>query len=154
MLEKVDTRGRIVLGAGALYLILLLAIVAYTAIEFRDLYTVPKYTNRPAVLERSGEYKQFLRVPGLALALCLGTWGAALGWWRSSYWQGLAASAAAAAVTAIALTFLPFVFFPFDQYPASFEWVRGSVVPAVLIWILVTALARMLFRETGPTAVA
>ena len=38
MLEKVDTRGRIVLGAGALYLILLVAVAAYTAIEFRDLY--------------------------------------------------------------------------------------------------------------------
>ena len=31
MLDKVGTRGRIVLGAGALYLILLLAVVAYTA---------------------------------------------------------------------------------------------------------------------------
>lgn len=153
MLAKLDTRGRIVLGAGILYLAALIVLFAYAALEFRDLYSVPLYQGKePEDLQLSTRYQHFLRLPLLALAVYVGIWAAAFGTWRKSYVQGLAALAAGIVVSAFALAAFPWVHFQFDQYPVSFGWVFGSIVPAGVSWILVTVFGRKFLRPNAQDA--
>jgi hypothetical protein len=84
---NLDTRDRALLGGGALYLIVLLAVVAYAAAGFRPLAAQAA----PAGSVDAGlEYRAFLRVAILGLAICLGLWTGAVAAGRRP-WIGLAA---------------------------------------------------------------
>lgn len=96
-------KDRPLIAGGAVYLVALAAVVAHTALSFRGFYSAPVPPGEDEVLRMFQEYRQFLHPLGLALAVYLGVWAAAVGWWRGRVFAGLAALAGGALVTILAL---------------------------------------------------
>ena len=151
---------RVVVGLGVFYLVVLLGTVSTTALVFRDYYAAPvlnRALGEDAVLQsweldyeqRYTDYRQFVRVIGLILALYLPIWAAALGVWEKNIWKGLIALAVGGFATVLALSALPWVYFPFDQYPVSALWLIGGLPWIALTWGLVTILGRILRQRTS-----
>lgn len=135
-------RHRPILAGGAVYLVALAAVVAYTALSFRGFYTAPVPSGENDVLAMYRDYRLFLHPVGLALAVYLGVWAAAVGWSRGHVFAGLGALAGGALVTILALTPLPWIRFPNDQYSVGAAWFFGNAVPLAVTWMLATLLAR------------
>jgi len=143
MLIDIRIPDRIIFRTGALYLLVLLAVVAYAAIAFRAFYA-----DMPAAVEAQMNtgYRQFLSLAGIGLALYLGIWSATLGVWKRSYWMGLAALIAGTAVTLLALSALPWIQYAHDQYAVPAGWLISHGLLIVVCWIIVTLLGRLLLR--------
>lgn len=145
-------KDRPLIAGGAVYLVALAAVVANTALSFRGFYSAPVPPGEDQVLRMYQEYRQFLHLVGLALAVYLGVWAAAVGWWRGRVMAGLAALAGGALVTILALAPLPWIRFPNDQYAVGAAWLFDNVVPLTLSWVLATPLARLILGPPRTTA--
>lgn len=128
--------GRITTVAGALYLLVLLATVAYASVAFREFYVPPDFSSRVTAAHEDvllkafdealqgpyGTYRQFVRIIGAGLSIYLGIWTAFFGLWKASFWNGAAALAFGGTVTILALSALPWLWFPLDQYAVAAVW--------------------------------
>lgn len=155
-----DRPSRIFLATGALYLVVVLLVVVFGALQFSRLYTdIPP---RPGMgldedsliqtFERQyqaqyDDYRQFLHPSFGVLALYLGIWTAALGVWKRKYWLGLAALVAGDVITVFGLTLLPWMYFPLDQYAIAALWIMGGTIPLAICWLLATLAARAMLRR-------
>lgn len=130
-------RASLMLGTGCWlgYLSCLAPIVIYAAVRFDALYSADSLTTEP---DLSQQYKAFVSVTGIAMAICLGIVAAAFGVWRTSVPQGLLALALGAAITVVALSLVPFVRFPEDQYPPAALWVMSDGLPLLVTFVIAT----------------
>lgn len=132
---RTDRHGRLILVAGLIYAVAVIAVVASAAFVFRGLYADKPYAT---VMEMNDAYRGFLRISGPGFALYLGTWAAAYGAWRRSTWQGMVVLAAGTISTMLVLSALPWVRFPFDQYAAPAAWIMSNAIPLGIGWAVVT----------------
>lgn len=130
-------RASLLLGAGWWlgYLSLLAPIVTYAGFRFAALYPADSLTTEP---DLSQQYKTFVSLSGIALAICLGIVAAAFGAWRASVVQGLLALAVGSGTTLLALSIVPLVRFPEDQYPPAALWVMADGAPLVVGFVIAT----------------
>ena len=147
--------GKMTVGAGGFYVVLLLVMVTYTAMAFSSFYSPPSidaHLDSNAVLEvwakdfeaQYTEYIRFLNLSRTCFALYLGIWAGAFGLWKDNLWQGLFVLVIGNMITMSALGLLPWVYHPLDRYPASALWVIGGGAPlSVISWILVSLRGRV-----------
>lgn len=138
-------KNSIALGAGCWlgYLSLLTPLVVYMAVRFAALYPAASLTTEP---ELSQQYKVFVGMTGLGLAVCLGLGAAAFGVWRTSVVQGLIALVLGASTTIAALSVIPPVRFPEDAYPPAALWVMADTAPLIVAFALATLCGWLIRR--------
>jgi hypothetical protein len=126
-----------VLGTGCwlAYLSVLAPVVTYAVVRFSALYSAASLTTEP---ELSQQYKAFVSLSGIALAISLGIGAAAFGAWRTRILQGVLALALGAATTIVALSIVPPVRFAEDQYPPAALWVMADGVPLMVTFVIAT----------------
>jgi hypothetical protein len=137
-----DRKAILIRGGGwaLAYLSVLLPVVAYAAVRFAALYPPNSLASHP---ELSQQYKGFVGIAGVGLAVCLGLWAAGFGVWRRSVGQGIFALAVGAVATIGALSAVPWVRFPEDQYPVAALWVMGDSIPLAVAFGVATVAARL-----------
>jgi len=159
-------RGRmrkLVTGAAAMYLTLLVAGVGIGALAFNELYERPGFTAEAspeaseaelarayetALAGRYGTYRTFARILGFGVAVALGFAAGLFGVWQRSVWHGAVVFGFGVGATLVALAVLPSLYFPFDRYPVAGAWVIGGpALVAAACWLLVTVAGR---RLPGP----
>jgi len=138
-------RASLVLGTGCwlAYLSLLAPIILYAAIRFDALYSADSLMTKP---ELSQQYKAFVSLSGIGLAIALGIVAAAFGVWRKSLLQGLLALALGGVTTIMALGIAPPVRFPEDQYAPAALWVMGDGLPLAVTFITATLAGLVIAR--------
>jgi hypothetical protein len=117
------------------YLAFLAPTVTYAAFRFAALYAPDSLTTEP---ELSQQYKAFVGLSGIALAICLGVLAAAFGVWRTSVVQGVLSLALGSGTTIAALSVIPRVRFPEDHYPPAALWVMADGLPLVIAFAVAT----------------
>jgi hypothetical protein len=127
------------------YLSLLAPVVAFAAIRFDALYSPDSVATHP---ELSQQYRVFVGLSGMALAIALGVMAAAFGVLRASVVGGLLALVLGVATTVTALSVVPWVRFPEDQYAVAAVWLMGGL-PALLVAFSAASLAFRLIARAG-----
>ena len=121
-----------------IYVLCVLAFVAYGAIGFGEYYTRPSWSvdlhagtavNENDILRLAetaapqyNSYVRYWQFGGLTLTILLGVCAAMFARWQKSLGHGLGALAIGAVATSAALHLMPFRYFAFDQYPLGFLW--------------------------------
>ena len=77
------------------------------------------------------------------LAVYLGVWSGAVGIERRNWTVGLGALLIGGLVTGAALVLAPYVLYAHDQYPVAFMWTVGAGPLGLLVWLAITATARL-----------
>lgn len=142
IIMTISKLGIAVIVTGLLYVVLLLGITAIGATAFHQFYE-----SLPTEAQLNAEYRLFLYACIVGLALFLGIWSAIFGVWRQRIWQGILALGGGVFLTIGMFSVLPWIQYPHDQYPASFEFVFGGMLPCLFSWITVTVVGKYLNRK-------
>ena len=125
------------------YVAVLAAVSVYTAWRFAPLYAADALVTEP---ELSAQYRSFVGVAGVALAICLGAASAAYGARRGSVLQGLVALALGAGTTVLGLSVVPLVRIAEEESAAAAVWVT-SASPVLVLSFAVASVAAWLFTR-------